>query len=98
MRNRLVRWSLLLALLAAVPAVQAQEGISRKKQERTLAKKAKEEKKEKAKKEKADKDRHLGLQDKATRKRMKRHNRRADRRGSGQHKDGFFARTFRRKR
>jgi Ni/Co efflux regulator RcnB len=86
---------LLFALTAAPLSGSAQEGgISRKKQEKLLEKKAKEDKKAKAKKEKFDRKRHLSLQDKATRKRLKRHNKRADRNGSNTHKDGFFHRTF----
>jgi len=69
-------------------------GISQKKQEKILAKKAKTDKKETAKREKADRKRHLSLQDKATRKRMKRNTKRADRGGSRTYKDGFFRRTF----
>lgn len=91
-------WSVvLLALFATVATpveVAAQDGISRKKQERIQASKAKKEKKEKAKQERYDRRRHLSVQDKATRKRLKRHTKRADRRGSGAHRDGFFRRTF----
>jgi hypothetical protein len=72
----------------------AQDGISRKQQEKTLAKKAKEDKKAKVRKEKEDRKRHLNNQDKATRKRMKRNTKRADRHGSDPHRDGFFRRTF----
>lgn len=74
------------------------EGISQRKQEKILAKKARDEKKELKKKEKTDRKQHLGLQDKATRKRMKRNSRRADRGGPRQHRDGFFGRLFGRKR
>lgn len=92
------RWSILLvatlALVATPLASQAQDGISRKKQEKVLAKKAKQEKKEKAKQERFDRRRHLSLQDKAARKRLRRHTKRADRKGSGVHQDGFFRRTF----
>ncbi len=87
-----------MASLGMTVPVTAQEGISQKQQERILAKKAKEEKKEKAKQEKADRARHLSLQDKATQKRLKRHGRRADRHGSGAHRDGPFRSLFKRKR
>ena len=84
-----------LALIATPVQLVAQDaGIPQKKQEKLLEKKAKEEKKQKAKQEKQDRKRHYAMQDKATRKRMKRHNKRADRGGSGTHKDGFFQRTF----
>ncbi len=85
---------LLLALVAVPRVVVAQDGISRKQQEKKLEKQAKVDKKEKAKKEKFDRKRHLSLQDKATRKRLKRHNKRADRNGSDPHRDSFFQRTF----
>lgn len=95
-----MRWMLLWAVVATVPlASHAQEeGISRKQQERILAKKAKEQKKEKAKQDKAGRERHLAIQDKETRKRMKRQNRRAERSGSGPHRDGFLTRLFSRRR
>lgn len=84
-----------LCMIGAPALSNAQDGgISQKKQEKILAKKAKTEKKEKAKREKADRKRHLSLQDKATRKRMKRNTKRADRGGSNAHRDGFFRRTF----
>lgn len=88
------------AVLSFAPTVlHAQEaGISRKQQERILAKKAKDEKKAKAKQDKANRERHLSIQDKETRKRMKRNTRRADRRGSGTHRDGFLTRLFSRRR
>lgn len=86
---------LFCALLMSPVVVMAQDGgISRKKQEKMLEKKAKEDKKAKAKQEKFDRKRHLSLQDKAARKRIKRHTKRADRHGSNTHKDGFFHRTF----
>ena len=80
--------------LMAAPAVSAQDGMSRKKQEKTLAKKAKDDKKQKARQERDDRKRHLSIQDKATRKRLKRNTKRADRHGSDAHRDGFFRRTF----
>lgn len=85
---------LLFTLFVAPTPAFAQEGISRKKQEKTLAKDAKKEKKTKAKQEKRDRKRHLSVQDKAARKRIKRNSKRADRGGSGKHRDGFFRRTF----
>lgn len=91
----IIRGLLLFLLFVGPVLVQAQEeGISQRKQEKILAHKAKEEKKTQAKKEKADKAHHLGIQDKATRRRIKQHNRRSDRGGSGAHREGFFRRTF----
>ncbi|MBL7952036.1 MAG: hypothetical protein JNM62_09975 [Flavobacteriales bacterium] len=82
------------SLAVAPVSVAAQDGISQKQQEKILAKKAKDEKKQKARQEKEDRKRHLNNQDKATRKRIKRHTKRAGRHGSDQHRDGFFHRTF----
>lgn len=84
----------LLGLTSVHSTATAQDGISRRKQERIQEKKARTEKKEKAKQERYDRRRHLSLQDKAARKRIRRHTKRADRRGSGEHRDGFFRRTF----
>ncbi|MBK9275651.1 MAG: hypothetical protein IPM49_14080 [Flavobacteriales bacterium] len=92
-----MRWSalLLLLLLSAIPvAVRAQEGIGQKEAERMQARKEKEERKQRAKQEKDDRRRHLKIQDKATRKRIRQHTKRADRRGSGRHRDSWFRRTF----
>ncbi len=86
---------LLCGLVLTVPSLASgQDGISRKKQEKLLEKKAKADKKEKARQEKEDRKRHLSLQDKATRKRIKRNTKRADRHGSDPHRDNFFQRTF----
>ncbi|HMC97929.1 MAG TPA: hypothetical protein VKG92_09755 [Flavobacteriales bacterium] len=95
MRSRCAGWILVLALLGGPVLVHAQEeGISQRKQEKTLAHKKKEDKKAAKKKEKTDREQHLGIQDKATRRRIKQHTRRADRGGSGAHRDGFFQRMF----
>lgn len=95
MFNRLVGMALVLLWSFGTPVQGvAQEGISRKKQEKLLEKKARQEKKEKAKQERFDRRRHLSLQDKATRKRLRRNTKRADRHGSDAHRDGFFRRTF----
>jgi len=85
---------LVITMLGAPLHSFAQEGISRKKQEKTLAKEGKKEKKTKAKQERKDRKRHLSIQDKAARKRIKRHGKRADRGGSGKHREGFFRRIF----
>ena len=81
-----------------VTPLSGQDGISQRKQEKILARKAKEEKKAKVKKEKTDRKHHLGIQDKATRKRIKQHTKRADRRGSGIHRDGWLRRVFSKQR
>ena len=88
-----------MLLLLAAPVVSfAQEGISRKQQEKNLAKKSKDDKKAKVRKEKEDRKRHLEIQDKAARKRIKRHTKRAERGGSGAHRDRGVFRVFRRSR
>ncbi len=89
---------LVLPLLMVVPESMGQSGVSRKKQEKVQADKAKEEKAEMQKRDKEGRKRHLKIQDKETRKRIKRNTKRADRRGTRTHKDGFFRRLFSRKR
>ena len=88
--RKLIRTLLVLSLLFVVPiASYAQDGgISQKKQEKILAKKAE------AKREKQGKKRHLKIQSKDVRKRLKRNTKRADRSGSDRHRDGFFVRLF----
>jgi hypothetical protein len=98
MKSMLRVGMMLLVLAWSLPAVHGQEGISRKQQEKNLAKKAKEEKKETIRREKEGKKRHLELQDKATRKRMKKNTKRADRKGSDGHGSGRSGGLFRRKR
>ncbi len=99
MRTRWGRLLLVLGLLMAAPlATHAQDGISQKKQEKIQAKKAKEDKKAKERKQKDDWKRHLSIQDKQTRKRLKKNTKRADRSGSGPHRDGWLNGLFGRKR
>jgi len=74
--------------MAAPLASHAQDGISQKKQEKIQAKKAK------ARKEKDDWKRHLSIQDKQTRKRLKKNTKRANRSGSGPHRDGWLHGLF----
>lgn len=89
----------LVTLLGIVSlSTTAQDGISQKDQEKILSKKSKEDKKAKVKKEKTDRQRHLAIQDKAARKRLKQNFKRADRRGSGAHKDGCLRGLFQRSR
>lgn len=98
MLRSLFRIALVAMLAMASTTTYAQEGISQKMQEKILAKKSKEDKKAKVKKEKADRKQHLAIQDKATRKRLKRHFKRAERKGSGTHKDGGLRGLFQRSR
>ncbi len=86
---------LLLCLMAGAPlAARAQDGIGQKEAERMQARKEKEERKQLARQKREDLRHHMKIQDKATRKRLRRHTRRADRRGSGLHRDSWFRRTF----
>ncbi|HOZ40121.1 MAG TPA: hypothetical protein PLL25_04905 [Flavobacteriales bacterium] len=95
MRSKFLPVALLSAMLALAPGfTHAQEGITKKQAEKNLAHKAKEEKKAKKEKVKEDRKRHLSIQDKATRKRIKRNMKRAERGGQGKHRDGFFRRVF----
>ncbi len=92
---RSLRPLLFLAMLLAAPAVvRAQEGIGQKEQERIQERKEKEEKKKLAKQRKNDYKRHMANQDKATRKRIKQNTKRADKHGTGRHRDPFLKRLF----
>lgn len=93
---RWIRWSFLVVLLTAVPvAARAQsEGVGKAKQEKVQAKKERREAKEVRKEEKRIAKKHLSNQDRATRKRMKQHKRRADQHGSNGHRDPFLRRLF----
>ena len=94
---------LLFALVSAPVMLRAQDaggdggksaGMSKKKQEKHLAKKERKDKKSLAKEEKRIYKLHREHQDKATRKRMKRNERRAAKHGQGRHRDPFFRRLF----
>lgn len=96
MKRLLLRLLIATALAGAVPVLaHAQEaGIGRKEAERMQAKKEKDEKKAAKKAEKENRKQHLGIQDKATRKRIKQHTKRANRNGTNTHRDPFFVRLF----
>lgn len=99
MRRLLICLGLLIAGHLALPAEAfAQEGITKKQQEKIQAKKGKEDKKAKVRKEKEDRNRHLSIQDKETRKRIKRNTKRADRSGMHAHRDPWPGRWFTRRR
>ena len=85
---------ILLMALAAPLAVHAQEGISKEKQEKIQADKKKDDAKEVKQEEKRLNKQHLANQDKATRKRMKQHKRRAEKQGNTGHRDPFLRRLF----
>lgn len=87
-------FTLFLLVCAAAPIVHAQEGISKKKQDKIQRDKKKNDAKEVRKEEKRIAKKHLSNQDKATRKRMKRHKRRADKQGNAGHRDPFMRRLF----
>lgn len=96
--------SLLIVALAFAPAwSHAQDGasggndgagISKKQADKQQMKLAKDKKKIQAKEEKRRYKVHMQNQDKATRKRMKRNKRNADRNGSDPHRDPFLRRLF----
>ena len=94
---------LLFALVSAPVLLHAQEaegdggksaGMSKKQQEKHLAKKERKDKKSLAKEEKRIYKLHREHQDKATRKRMKRNERRAGKYGQNGHRDPFLRRLF----
>lgn len=95
MKRAITRILLVLALLGGgVLQAHAQEGISKKEAEKMQARKEKDEKKAAKKAEKEKQKRHLGIQDKATRKRIKQHTKRAGKHGTNMHRDPFFVRLF----
>lgn len=95
MRRKLLHLlAVLLLLFAAAPVLHAQEGISKQKQEKIQARKKKDDKKDVKREEKRLYKQHLENQDKATRKRMKRHKRRAEKQGNTGHRDPFLRRLF----
>ena len=69
-----------------------------KEQEKILAKQEKQKHKDRKAAEKELRKRHLELQDKETRKRIKRHDKRADRSGTNRHRDPWIKRVFSRRR
>lgn len=95
MKRALARILLAMVLLGGgTLGVHAQEGISKKEAEKMQARKEKDEKKAAKKAEKEKQKRHLGIQDKATRKRIKQHTKRAGKHGTNMHRDPFFVRLF----
>ena len=88
---------LLILCLLALPfgAVAQEDGRTQKEQEKILAKEKKQKKKEQAAYEKEKRKAHLSHQDKATRKRIKKNTRRADRNGTNTHRDPWIERVFR---
>jgi hypothetical protein len=95
MKRRILGFLLLAFLTSTAPTLlHGQEGIGKKEAERIQAKKEKEDKKAAKLKEKEDRKRHLGIQDKATRKRIKQNTKRANKHGTNTHRDPFFVRLF----
>jgi len=103
--KRILRNLFMLLVLATAPvSALAQDaeggggnsaGISRKQQEKHLAKKERKDKKSLAKEEKRLLKQHRKHQDKATQKRMKRNQRSSARSGPRGHRDPFLKRLFR---
>ena len=101
---RAIRTILLFSALLFAAGAHAQDaegeggksaGMSKKQQEKHLAKKERKDKKSLAKEEKRLLKQHRQHQDKATRKRMKRNKRSSDRNGPRGHRDPFLQRLFR---
>lgn len=86
---------LILVLALPIAATAQEDGRTQKEQERILAKEKKAKKKEQAAYEKEKRKQHLAHQDKATRKRIKKNTRRADRSGTNTHRDRWIERVFR---
>lgn len=89
---------LILLVSLAVPPAQAQAGISRKQQEKIQRQKARKDAKAVKLEEKHLLKEHLQHQDKATRKRMKKHRRGALRQGQEGQREPFPKRLFHRKK
>ncbi len=103
MRKLFFRILVMFAITAAPGVMKAQDaggnggqsaGMTKRQQERSQAKKARKEKKDVAREEKRLHKLHMKHQDKATRKRMKQNQRRADKHGQGTHRDPFLKRVF----
>ena len=82
------------ALLGAQPAMAQDGGISKKQMEKKLAKQKQEDKKSQKKAEKQNRARHLKIQDKPTRKRIKRNTRLTKKTGQTGHRKPFYQRWF----
>lgn len=95
---KVLRTLLLLLLLTPLAGSAQDEGRSKKEQEKILAKQEHQKLKDQKAAEKELRKRHLELQDKDTRKRIKRHDKRADRKGTNTHRDPCIKRIFTRKR
>lgn len=89
---------LLLLLFRPLTSTAQDDGRSQKEQEKILAKEEKKKKKEARRAEKELFKKHLERQDKATAKRIKRNQRKSDRRGPGGHRDPWIKRVFSKKR
>jgi hypothetical protein len=85
---------LLLAFAAAPTTAHAQAGAGPDQVNPISAKQKQKRSKAIRKEEKRLNKQHLAHQDKATRKRMKRHQRRADKQGNTGHRDPFLRRLF----
>ena len=95
-----IRITLLALALVSMSELSAQgdKGITQKQQEKILVKKAKEDAKAKAKADREAKRRHLNIQSKETRRRIRKNTKRADRKGTGAHRDPFYKRWFKARR
>lgn len=99
MMRLLMRMILVATLWSALPPVAvAQDGISKKQFEKNQAKKKKEDAKARKTKEKEDRKHHLSIQDKESRKRIKRNLKHADKGKPGAPRDRFPRTLFKRKR
>jgi hypothetical protein len=87
---------MVFSLLFAGLTVHAQgdKGITQKQQEKNLVRKEKEDAKAKKKADREAQRRHLSIQSKDVRKRIRKNTKRADRKGSGRHTDPFYKRWF----
>jgi hypothetical protein len=95
MPRRILYFVLLLVAFAAAPAVAHAQTDAGPDQVNPMSAKAKQARSKAIRKEeKRMNKQHLAHQDKATRKRMKQHQRRADKQGNSGHRDPFLRRLF----
>lgn len=97
LRSLILKVTMLLLVLVCASATtyaQGDKGITEKQALKMQAKKDKEKAKAKKKADRDARKRHLSIQSKDVRKRMRKNTNRANRKGSGRHVDPFYKRWF----
>ena len=97
MRALILKVTMLLVIMVCASTTtyaQGDKGITEKQALKMQAKKDKEKAKAKKKSDRDARRRHLSIQSKDVRKRLRKNTKRADRKGSGRHVDPFYKRWF----